>query len=287
MGLFSWLWPDKPTSLEHAGASQLHESGGSPLQSIPDAEVTKLFAELRTMLAYVIPLCASEEFPNLTRIEHEAAMINPLNDIKTEWINIDKSNLNPEDAEFMYELLMTWLPEIVCQYRERAVRYGVRSTLSAEIRSGVYGLTGRKYLTVLRSYQADLLKIKDRQWRTGYLKTIPKKGLVVPSLGRQDRELAVTLSNLNRLWVDANAKSLSTEDRFFVDEVAARYFPDAWSILESFAYSDEAMQQEAKTIFLEQVSLMCRRLEKLIQVTQQGSLDEMRAQASFLREVTA
>lgn len=225
------------------------------------------------------------------RNAHSERLQPVFNDLQAEWFNVDRSNLSLVDAHTMFVTLNDFLPTLAGSYRQNSAI----NTMHAALYGFSNGSSGKemvmhKKLSVLYQLSvrtAEVAMISHNQWSKEYASSFPKVKLRVPQIFWRDSEVHAAVEGLHKLWVKADQKALGDTDRFFVDEVAGRYFPDAWKLFRSFDGGDEGLLSEARVGFLEQVGLMGRRLALITEVSKVHALEEIEAQTSFLREVTA
>lgn len=210
--------------------------------------------------------------------------------VEREWLGIDRSNLTPDEVEFLYMVAMVALPELIVSYKTMVIRMGGHSK-ALESKNYVFSGSGENWTPFLKKAYAQLGLIKERQAAISFQASIPKVTFKVPfSVSESKGKLRLAMASLQKSWDRASKMNLSAEDRFFVDQVAGQYFPDAWSMLESFTSSVSSssdLVSEAEALFLEQLSLMQKRLDVIGNQEQKQSLHQMEAHVSFLREVSA
>lgn len=207
-------------------------------------------------------------------------------DFRVTWLKIDRSHLSLSDAHLMYDGLCSTLPKAAGLYASNAKRTSITAAVFGKHHKSsneVVSIENRAMNLIVR-FTVQLVALGHRQWTDGYLSSMPANKLSVPVL--KDVELHSILQNFNALWVKADSCTLPEVDRYFVDEVAARYFPESWKMFQSFSGADEALIVRARNIFLEQVQLMGQRLAELTASAQTASLDAMEAHSSFLLAVT-
>lgn len=254
----------------------------------------KYFKELYAAFDEVKQFSFRAVNPNAEIINHNERLLPQVKAIEREWLAVDRSRLSLEDAHTLYEALQKTLPNIAGDYATMAAKstmvaamFGYhqehRDNRDAHI---IYPVEKRI------NHQVDVCfgvvsRIRQKQWKSDYASSVPKADLVFPVSLQSNRAVKAAAVRLHKLWVAAGEKKLSVEDQYFVDQVAARYVPDAVKAVKAFSEESEIMQREARSIFLDQLSLMSSRLENIVAAKQEGSLQELRAQASFLREVTA
>lgn len=217
--------------------------------------------------------------------------------VEKAWLNVDRSNLNDEAVVFMYDILTQVLPDAAGVYRRHANEYDRHVAIYGVYSSDQFSLNRQLPVEQTLRFKlnrlfVELEEIQHAQWSAGYaasvVKPVQRPVLLVPEVSGKDSGLVDAVGVLGELWLAARGLRLSDTDRFFVDEVAGRYFPDAWRMFQGFEGGDERMWGEARAVFLEQVGLMSRKLRQMGAVqANQASLQELEAHSVFLREVTA
>lgn len=256
------------------------------VEGISDADAGRLFDDLDKAFDQARKLSSNP----LSRRVHNVGVASVLKDIRQEWFKIDRKKLSDEDVHKIYESFVVILPAIAGDYRSDAQRYSISVAIH-----GFYFLSGGRVIPEKKTahYRLEkclggLIEIQHKQWSAGYVAAATESTLSVPDVGRRDQNLRAAVEGLHGLWVQASAQKLNEVDRFYVDEVASRYFPDAWRMFKSFESSNEELYGEARTIFLEQVGLMGRRLKGIVAAeVREASLEELKAHSIFLREVSA
>lgn len=252
------------------------------IRNLTDDEGESLFEDLFRMLESIGNMSSRSLNPQKAREDFQETVVRVMNDVRTEWQAIDRSRLNPEDANFMYSVLATGLPALLVECRSLS-RNGLTFALESPLKVNDSDLQGATINEGLHVYLTRLISIHDTQWRVDYTNRVPKATLAVPAAAKSDYDLRDELEGLHELWVQASGRSLASADRFYVDEVAARYFPDSWAMFERFDSDDPALVGEARRIFLEQVAFMAKHLETIIRKTHNEDLERMRSQSSFLQ----
>lgn len=254
------------------------------VRDLSKADAQKLFKEIYLALESVTSMLPPEDDKThaFHRDVHEGTLMAGFHEIQSEWMSIEREQLNAQDAALMYDTVVTFLPKVAVFYRNTAARNGVWDAVS---KSPI--VNGFPVDKLLKQRYVDLVAVRSNQWSDSYAKSLPKSFLGIPSFSSSDVELRNALEQLHTLWVAANTQDLGATDRFFVEEVAARYFPDAWRMFQSFAGGEEAVVLQARAVLLEQISLMVGRLQRLSSESHLVSLEGMKAHSSFLREVSA
>lgn len=256
------------------------------VEGISDADAGKLFDDVETAFNKVKRISTNP----LSRRIHNVGVISIFRDIRQEWLKVDRKSLSDEDAHIVYDTLVVTLPSIAGDYRKYASEYSISVATH-----GYYLFNGSRALSNTQTADWRLSKclgrvveIQHKQWNAGYVASVTQNTLSVPDVRWRDKDLRSAVEGLHGLWVKADARKLNEVDRFYVDEVASRYFPDAWRMFKSFEASNEELYGEARTIFLEQVGLMGRRLKGMVTAeVREASLQELKAHSTFLREVSA
>lgn len=258
------------------------------VQDLSASAAQQVFGELFDAFEGVKKLAKLRSYVRENELAHRNQLIPQLEAVRDEWLSVDRSRLSEADAHTLFEVLRVTLPEIAGVYRVWAGESSIYAALTG-YRFNSYNIlysSDERVLQRLTDCYKLLAKIRHDQWAAGYSVFAPKVSLSFPAALQSDRTLKASVTRLHQLWVAAGKRKLSVEDQHFVDEVAARYVPDAVKALQSFVGEDLGLQREARAIFLDQLRLMAERLERVVS-SKQHSLDEMRAQARFLREVTA
>lgn len=285
MGFFSRRDDDSLGVIEESEESKL-ATKRAWVEGISDEDAKKLFDDLESAFDDVKRTNRSP----INRRLHAVGAIGNLNLIEQEWLKIDRKKLNDKDVARVYDTVVSVLPAIAGDYRKYSSSHNVSVALDGFYLTGNYRaldsrLTARDRLT---DCLGKLTEIQHNQWKSDYVASITQNTLSVPSVRGRDRELRTAVEGLHGLWVKANDRKLNEVDRFYVEEVASRYFPDAWRMFRSFEASNEELYAEARTIFLEQVGLMGRRLKSMVTAeVREASLQELKAHSTFLREVSA
>lgn len=268
---------------EHDWVSQL---------STPVAK--KYFKELYAAFDETKQFLNQGQWVGTEQLNHETRLLPKVKVIEKEWLSVDRSQLSLEDAHKLYQMLRETLLDIAGDYKTMAGEHNMVAALY-----GYYAVDREKpdkvsiyppekrIINRLDNCFKDVSSIRHKQWKDDYASTVPKVELNFPVSLQSNRAVKVAAVRLHKLWVAAGEKKLSVEDQYFVDQVAARYVPDAVKAVKAFTDSSEVMQREAQSILVDQLGLMSSRLESIVAAKQEGSLQELRAQASFLREVTA
>lgn len=254
------------------------------IRDLRKADAQKLFKEVYLALESVTSMLPPEEDKTYAfhRDAHESSLMAGFQEIQSEWMSVEREQLNAEDAALLYDTVVTFLPRVAVFYRNPAARNGVWDAVSKTPIAN-----GFPVAKVLKQRYVDLVAVRSNQWSDSYAKSLPKSFLDIPSFSSDDVELQNALEQLHTLWVAADTQDLGVADRFFVEEVAARYFPDAWRMFQSFAGGEEAVVLQARAVLLEQISLMVGRLQRLSSESHLASLEGMKVHSSFLREVSA
>lgn len=280
-----------------AQAAEL-ESKRAWLSKLTEREVKAIFRNLgkafdkgKKSSVWVMALVDGSTWAHFTVTKRQ------LRKIEKAWLSVDRLNLSDETVAFMYDSITQVLPDAAGAYRRNANEYNMHVAVY-----GVYSsdsLFSNRKLAVQWTLESKLSKlfvrledIQHTQWSAEYavtvVKPVQRPVLSVPEVSGEDSGLADAVGVLGELWLTARGLRLSDPDRFFVDEVAGRYFPDAWRMFQGFEGGDERMWGEARAVFLEQVGLMSRKLRQMGAVqANQVSLQELEAHSVFLREVTA
>lgn len=207
--------------------------------------------------------------------------------VEKEWLRIDRGNLTPDEVGFLYMVAMVALPELIVSYKTMVIQMGGHGK-ALDSKNYVFSGSGEKWIPFLKGVYAKLGLIQERQAIISFQASIPQITFKVPfSVSEGKGKLRLAMVSLQRSWDRASKMNLSAEDRFFVDQVAGQYFPDAWSMLQSFTSSNGDLVSEAEALFLEQLNLMQKRLDAIGNQEQKQSLQQMEAHTSFLREVSA
>lgn len=253
------------------------------VKNLSDEDAHALFDKLRGFLTRVNTREARLSINDNSGADH--ALWRLFMELRDQWFTIDRSNLSYEDAALLYRVVGVVLPDLLTTYRANGAKYGHAKVLKSK-QHGFQG-SGISWMKLLKSLYEDLVSLREKQARADFQGSFPEVVFVVPSVKTRDTQLAQMVRALHEAWVGVSGKSLSVEDRFFVDQVAGQYFPDAWSMLQSFTGGDAALARQARVLFLEQVGLMTRRLQTISSHSQEASLQELAAHSQFLREVTS
>jgi len=252
----------------------------------------KYFSELFTAFDEVKKFSFRARNPNDEIINHNERLLPQVKAVEEAWLAVDRSQLSLEDAHTLFEVLQETLPTIAGNYNTMAgttsmvaAMFGYHQSNRDDRNSHMIYPEEKQIIAQVDSCFEIVSRIRQKQWKDDYASRVPKADLMFPMSLKSNRAVKAAAVRLHKLWVVAGEKQLSVEDQYFVDEVAARYVPDAVKAVQAFSDSSEVMQQEAHSILLDQLSLMSSRLEGIVAAKQEGSLQELRAQASFLREV--
>lgn len=285
MGFFSRKDDDSPALTKDESKLQAAVER-SWVENISDADAVKLFDDLDKVFDKTRKMSTNP----LNRRIHNVGVASFLKDIRQEWLKIDRKKLSDKDAHIVYETLVVTLPSIAGDYRKYASEYSISvATHGYYIFDGTMVLSNTQTANWrLSKCLGRIVEIQHKQWNVDYVASVTQNTLSVPDVRWRDRDLRIAVEGLHDLWAKADARTLNELDRFYVDEVASRYFPDAWRMFKSFEASNEELYAEARTIFLEQVGLMGRRLKSMVTAeVREASLQELKAHSTFLREVSA
>lgn len=256
------------------------------VKGLSSLEATQYFRSIRVSLQGANPHKMTGYASYENTYPHEYLEVAYLS-VEKEWLRIDRGNLTLDEVEFLYMVAMVALPELVVSYKTMAIQMGGHGR-ALNSKKYVFSGSGEKWTPFLRGVYAKLSLIQERQAVLSFQTSIPKVAFRVPfSVFEGKRNLRTVMASLQQSWNRASKMNLSAEDRFFVDQVAGQYFPDAWSMLQSFTTSSSDLVVQAEALFLEQVNLMQKRLDAIGNQEQKQSLQQMEAHVSFLREVSA
>lgn len=263
-----------------------HTKERAGLEALTDEDAERILDELVAAFDDVKRYAHQSVDPEHEIEVHTNRLMPTVEDFRVTWLKIDRSHLSLSDAHLMYDGLRSALPKAAGLYASNAKRTSINAAVfgSNYMFSKEVVIIENRAMNLVVRFTVQLVALSHRQWTDSYLSSMPANKLSVPAL--KDVELHSVLQNFKALWVKADSCVLPEVDRYFVDEVAARYFPESWKIFQSFSGADEALSVRARSIFLEQVQLMGQRLAELTISAQTASLDAMEAHSSFLLAVT-
>lgn len=260
---------------------------GHWVRGASDGEVRALFADIRSAFNKAGSPSNIAEWDQSCHVGEALPL---LDEVEREWFAVDRLRLSDADGSVLFDVVMRSLPSVAGDYRMVSAQWGSHYAFHGKGRLDMHCQLRADTVTVqrqLRKMVTSLVQVQHAQWVTGYRAVLSKHVLVVPAVVGDDKVVLGAVQGLHGLWVKADSKVLGEVDRFFVDEVAARYFPDAWKLFQSFEGGDETLLGEARAGFLEQVGLMGRRLQRIAGEPELQALRLVEAHSSFLREVTA
>lgn len=257
------------------------------LEQLSDADAIQFFNEVGQAFDKAQSIA---KFFSKAQFVHSVKVLPSLNTLRSTWLSIDRCNLNNRDLAVVYDTVHRFLPDLAGFYRRVSVEQGIlaayygnnhpkrRYRIARKDSVKVQLEKGIEALAVIRFSQvAEARKASDAA----------KAGFRVPQLGVRDKELRDTVDALGEAWMHANVLPLGEVERFYVDEVKSRYFPDARWMLQAFEGGDRILLGEARAIFMDQVQVMTERLRSMVtDEARDVALQQLRAHSIFLRDVS-
>lgn len=257
------------------------------LEQLNDGDAARLFDNIEK--AFNMAQKTTRFFSG-AQVVHSVQVMRNLGGLRSAWLSVDRCNLNNRDLAVMYDTVHRFLPDLAGFYRQVSAEQGIFAAYY-----GINHSDPRYRIARKKAVKAQLAKATDAlsSIRFGQVavarkaSAMAKAGFRVPQLGERDAELRETVDTLGEAWMNANVLPLGDADRFYVDQVKERYFPDTRWMLQAFEGGDKVLLGEARAIFLDQVQVMTERLQALVtDEAREVALRQLRAHSIFLRDVS-
>jgi hypothetical protein len=197
-------------------------------------------------------------------------------------LNLNLKLLSNEDIRLVYTLLNDTLYRYVKAYKESIYAgYSIMDSIEKAKSSCGSSLTMiRKQLEDLKDKYSDHLA---GRWLSdgtetvddGATKTFPSYKVTSPDIKKELEKCAVA-------WEGAYTANPSIEDKYFLEEVVESYLPVTWKSYSQITSLSAEDKKEADNIFLQQLNLIQKRIQKINIKAEKKALAEMRKQVEFL-----
>ena len=185
---------------------------------------------------------------------------------------IDRSKLSTEQKRNLASIIFAGFPQAVARMETQLTDLSRR-----EYASEIYGDYLRKLMSEYLDTMPHKLPIPNQLTEV----TPESEKQAVETVGSDEAD--VKLAEVKKLAAEAYKVATTTEDRFFAEQAANSYIPDAVRMLAGLIHAPDDMKTEANEIFLKQLEILETQLKNVVGRAAGESLSALKAHTEFLK----
>jgi len=254
------------------------------------------FAQVFNRMRNAIDVLMDEENADLKKnIQAYDKVVELFEKIRTLWFQIDWQLATDNHSKALFRISTETLPQIVHSLQVNSIKkglshawfgYNISDYGYSYNRMGMhqsFKLGGQQILDELKNVQLE--QTTDSFSLLKNIKPVTYS-YQLPAIISSDETISASVEALTAAWLIAVERAYTIEDKYFVEQVALSYVPDAWKMFGMFRNSSEEQRAAATNILIEQFELMRKKLSEITDSSSDDSLMTMRAQLDFLKTKT-
>lgn len=194
--------------------------------------------------------------------------------LKTLFFKIDRKYLSEPQLKIVGIFFVETLPKSMFGFAEANTTWETRQRIVTELSDANY-----RFTNILKNQKQAILNKE-------FVSQENTNEFTFDNFKVEDKDITVQIKSISVIWSEIVKNNLTAEEEYFLEQVTSSYIPETLKLYRRLQIGNVTIQEQAKTVTLEQLKLIEARLTEILSVQLQQVLNVMKIQTSTIKSMT-